>query len=99
VKTGLDPQEQAMLRGNIEAAVEDPADRARITTDIAGQPGTLVLESVRSDWTNYYRNVADALLGRAELVVKPEQVRRAMAVLDAAVLSAANGGETVRVGV
>ena len=97
VKHGLDPQEQAMLRGNIEAAVEDPANRARITTEVNGLPAELVVESVRSDWTNYYRNVADALMGRAELVVKPEQVRRAIAVFDAAMRSAATG-ETVRVG-
>jgi scyllo-inositol 2-dehydrogenase (NADP+) len=96
VKSGVDPQEQALRRGNIEAAVEDPADRTRITTDVGGLTGELVIESVKSDWTNYYRNVADALSDRAELVVKPEQVRRAIAVYDAAMQSA-RSGETVRV--
>jgi len=51
---------------------------------------------VKSDWTNYYRNVADALAGRAELAVQPEQVRRAIAVYDAAMRSA-RSGETVSV--
>lgn len=104
VKYGLDPQERAMLRGHIEEATEDVANRARIClwatgrTEVGGQPAELVIESVRSDWTNYYRNIADVLTGRAELIVKPEQVRRAMAVYDAAMRSAKTG-ETVRLGV
>src|SRR5262249_55051475 len=98
VKYGLDPQEPAMLRGNIEAATEDPAHRARITTELNGLATEMVVESVRGDWIAYYCNVADALLGRAELAVMPEEVRRAMAIFDAAMLSAKTG-ETVRMGV
>lgn len=98
VKTGLDPQEPAMLAGNIEAAVELPENRARITTDVQGFATEMVIDSVKSDWTNYYRNIADALQGRAGLLVKPEQVRRSIAVLDAATASARTG-ETVKVGV
>lgn len=96
VKHGLDPQEPAMLKGDITAAREDPANRARVRTEVAGLETEMVLESERSDWTNYYRNVADALHDRAELVVQPRQVRRAIAVFDAAMLSA-ESGETVRV--
>lgn len=98
VKHGLDPQEQAMLRGSIEAAAEEPGHRARVSTDVAGQPAEIVIESLRGDWTSYYRNVAAALEGRAELAVKPEEVRRAIAVLDAAMKSASTGA-TVSVGV
>lgn len=96
VKHGLDPQEPAMLRGDITAASEDPANRARVRTAIGGLETELVIESERSDWTNYYRNVADALQGRADLAVQPAQVRRAIAVFDAA-MRAAESGETVRV--
>jgi scyllo-inositol 2-dehydrogenase (NADP+) len=96
VKQGFDPQEPAMLAGNIEAATEDPADRARVTTEVGGPVTELVVETVRGDWTTYYRNVADALLGRAELIVRPEQAARAMAVVDAA-MESARTGETVRV--
>lgn len=95
VKAGIDPQEQALRQGNIDAAVEDPANRARLSTEINGLAVELVVESVRSDWTNYYRNVAAALLGRAPLAVKPEEIRRAIAIYDAA-MSSASTGETVR---
>jgi scyllo-inositol 2-dehydrogenase (NADP+) len=96
VKHGLDPQEPAMLRGNIEAATEDPANRARVRTDIGGLETELIVETTRSDWTGYYRNVADALHGRADLAVRPEEVRRAIAIFDAA-MESARTGETVRV--
>jgi scyllo-inositol 2-dehydrogenase (NADP+) len=98
VKHGLDPQEPAMLAGDIDAAVEDPANRARIRTELNELASELVVESMRGDWTAYYRNIADALLGRAELAVTPESVRRAMAVFDAAMASARTG-ETIRLGV
>ncbi|MBI3971320.1 MAG: Gfo/Idh/MocA family oxidoreductase [Chloroflexi bacterium] len=88
VKHGFDPQEAAMLAGTIEAAVEDPANRAKITTEVGGLVTEMVVESVRSDWTYYYRNIADVLAGRAELIVKPEEAARAMAVIDAAMESA-----------
>lgn len=91
IKTGIDPQEAALRQGHIEAATEDPANRARIITEVNGLSAELVVESVKSDWTNYYRNVADAVLGRSSLTVKPEEVRRAVGVYDAAMRSASTG--------
>jgi scyllo-inositol 2-dehydrogenase (NADP+) len=95
VKYGLDPQERAVRAGRIEAAVEDDANRASIRTEVHDLSTEMVVESVRGDWTDYYRNIADVLAGRAELIVTPEQARRVMVVLDAAMQSAAGGG-TVR---
>ena len=86
-KYGLDPQEDAMRAGQIDAAVEDPAlygklhDGAAETT-IATHPGR---------WRSYYENIRDVLTSGAELAVKPQQVRRVMAVFDAAFRSAQTG--------
>jgi scyllo-inositol 2-dehydrogenase (NADP+) len=91
-------QELAIMAGNLDAAVANPAERIRLWTDLNGLPAEVVVESHRGDWTDYYRNIEAALTGKAELAVKPEQVRRAMAVLDAAALSATNGGQTIDVG-
>lgn len=95
VKRGFDPQEGAMLAGDIEAAREDPANRAVIRTEVGGLATEMVVETVRGDWTNYYRNIADALNARAELIVKPEEAVQAMAVVDAA-MESARTGTTVR---
>jgi len=94
-KTGLDPQERAMLAGDIGAAVEAPGDRVQVRTELDGLATELIVEGVRGDWTAYYRNVAAALAGTAPLAVLPEEARRGLTILDAAMQSA-RGGETVR---
>jgi scyllo-inositol 2-dehydrogenase (NADP+) len=87
-KYGLDPQEAAMVAGNIYAAQEDPSHRAKVRTEINGVVGELTVETVRGCWTSYYQNISDALNKNAELNVKPEQVRRQIQILDAAMQSA-----------
>jgi scyllo-inositol 2-dehydrogenase (NADP+) len=87
VKFGLDPQEGAMNRGEIDAAQEDPANQGRFH-DGKQERG---VPTERGRWRSYYENVAAALTGRAELAVKPESVRRSVALLEAAFRSAASG--------
>jgi scyllo-inositol 2-dehydrogenase (NADP+) len=91
VKHGLDPQEGPMVEGNIDAAEEDPATYARVWTESGGEKRELVVESVRGSWKSYYRNISDFLNGDADLIVKPEQIRRVMQVYDAAIDSAKSG--------
>lgn len=79
-KFGLDPQERAMIDGDIDAAREDPQEfgtlcDGRTQTRIETRPGR---------WRSFYENIRDALRGEAELLVTPQQTRRVMAVLDAA---------------
>lgn len=84
IKTGLDPQERAMLAGNIYAAQEDAADQARVFTERDGLGTEVTVGSRRTSWTEYYRNIAAVLQEGAELAVKLEEARRVVAVLDAA---------------
>ena len=91
VKEGLDPQERAMLAGDIDAAQEDPAQRARLTTDLHGLAAELVVDSVRGSWRGYYQNISDVLNRGASLAVTAESVRRDIAVFDAAMESARSG--------
>lgn len=82
-KEGVDPQEAAMLAGNIRAAREDPESYARVSTAAAGTVAEMRLLTVPGDWTAYYRNIADVLEGKAELVVKAEEARRGVRLLQA----------------
>ncbi len=91
VKEGLDPQEAAMNRGEIEKAREDPAYYARVRASLAGQTCDMVLTTLQGDWRKYYQNIANHLLQGEELAVKPEEVRRAVAVLEASKQSAETG--------
>jgi scyllo-inositol 2-dehydrogenase (NADP+) len=91
VKYGLDPQEGPMRRGNIDAAEQDPEERARVVTYARGEREELLLESVRGTWKSYYRNISEVLNEGAELAVKPAEVLRVMRVYDAAMASADTG--------
>lgn len=91
VKTGLDPQEDWMKKGEIEAAEEAPENRVRVTTERAGQVMELSLDPVKGSWIDYYRNVAAVLDHGAELAVKPEEMLELMKVLDAATESLQSG--------
>jgi scyllo-inositol 2-dehydrogenase (NADP+) len=88
VKYGVDPQEDALRAGNLDAAVEAPEHHALLTkasNSGGGQPTTL--EPVRGSWDSYYTNIADNLEGRAPLAVTAEQAREVVRVLDAATKS------------
>jgi len=91
VKEGVDPQERAMCEGRIHLAQEDPNYYGRLTTMLGGLQHVSTVTTLRGDWTAYYRTLADHLLEGKELPVKPEQVREAITVFDAAKESAKTG--------
>lgn len=75
---------------------------AQITETVAGPtrqfapvpPGGIVEEGlpvIESDWVDFYSNVSDVLNGRAESKVKISEVRRVLAVMEAARESATTG--------
>lgn len=87
IKYGRDPQEDAMNKGQIDTAVEDPNTYGRFHD---GQTETTIT-TLPGRWRSYYENVRDTLAGNgggAGAAVKLSEVRRAIAVLDAAFQSA-----------
>lgn len=84
-KYGVDPQEKAMIEGNIDAAQEDP-DLYGIIGD--GQGETRV-PTIAGRWRGYYENIAQTLAGEAELAVTPESVRERLVLFEAALKSEA----------
>lgn len=57
-------------------------------------PGGIVTETlpdVKTDWVDFYKNVDDALNGRAESIIKISEVRRVLSVMEAARKSAESG--------
>jgi scyllo-inositol 2-dehydrogenase (NADP+) len=87
IKYGLDPQEGPMVKGNIDAATEDPEQRGRVFSEANGEQKEIVIDSVKGSWKSYYQNISDVLNKSAELAVKPEEARRAMVIYDAAMKS------------
>jgi len=87
IKFGLDPQEAALKSGRIpdEAGwdAEAPEMYGRLTTP----EGTRPVATTPSSFTHYYENVRDAILGKAQLAVTPEQELDVMRGLELAVAS------------
>jgi scyllo-inositol 2-dehydrogenase (NADP+) len=88
VKYGVDPQEEALRAGDIDAATEPEALQGIMRTpDVTGEVLESRVPSVRAHWDSYYRNIADHLLDGAPLAVTAEQARDVVRILEAAVTS------------
>jgi hypothetical protein len=66
-----------------------------VKTDVNGITAEMRLQTLRGSWKSYYQNIADALVDGKELAVKPEEIRRVVAVLEA-VQQSARAGSGVR---
>jgi scyllo-inositol 2-dehydrogenase (NADP+) len=95
VKEGFDPQEQALVAGDIGTASEDPKYYARVYSAVTGRPTETVAETVvptlPGRWQAFYDNLAEVLQNDAVLAVSPESSRVVMAVIEAAQQSAQTG--------
>jgi len=84
---GMDPQEAALMAGNIDAAHPDPAHGARLK----GQGAEEDVPRVPGRWRLFYENLADVLTQGALPLVKLPEARRTIGILDAAHRSAETG--------
>lgn len=78
-------------KGTLVKESFDPNERAKVSTVVDGMSVEMQIESVRGDWVDYYRNIADVLLRGGELIVKPEETREVVRVIEAAHKSAKLG--------
>ncbi len=84
-------------KGALQKDGWDAKEPIRVVTEISGILGDMKLECVYGDWTDYYRNIANHLLRGAELLVKPEESRNGVRIIEAAQRSA-KSGKTVTLG-
>jgi len=97
VKTGLDPQEKAMVAGDIDSARESPENKTRVWTVQQGVQVEMVVETIPGRWRSFYEDIAAALIEGREPAITARSVRPCIAVIDAAFRSA-ESGESVPVG-
>jgi len=79
-------------RGAIEQRGWDAKDGIHVVTYKDGQLIDSTVPCQKSDWDGFYRNVADHLILGEELIVKPEEARKVIAVVDLAEQSSKQGG-------
>jgi scyllo-inositol 2-dehydrogenase (NADP+) len=94
VKYGVDPQEDALRAGDIDAADETESQQGLLSTAVDDDPATRDpetvrrrLPSVRAHWDGYYANIAAHLTRDEPLAVTAEQAREVVRILEAAVES------------
>jgi scyllo-inositol 2-dehydrogenase (NADP+) len=88
VKYGIDPQEDALRSGDIDAASEPPERQGVLRfSESDGTMRESRIDTVRGHWDSYYLNVAEAIDGRAALAVTAEEAREVVRILEAALQS------------
>jgi scyllo-inositol 2-dehydrogenase (NADP+) len=78
-------------KGALQKDGWDAKEPIRVVAEVGGIQADMRLECVFGDWTDYYRNIADVLLRGKELIVKPEESRNGIRVIEAAQKSFATG--------
>ena len=91
-KSGLDPQENALMAGDIESAREDPATFGIFKDKEREQ----IIPTLPGRWRDFYPNFAAAIAGDEPLIAPPAQTRRVMAIFEA-VWQSAREGQLVKV--
>lgn len=61
-----------------------------VLVEVDGEVAKYTKQVPSSDWDAYYQNVADHLMKGADLIVKPEEARRIIAIIEAAEQSSGN---------
>jgi scyllo-inositol 2-dehydrogenase (NADP+) len=88
LKQTFDPQEINLRNGITFGSegwkVEPEKDWGVVTTVEAGVEARRSVPSAAGDYRDYYANVRDAMLGKAELAVSPENALHVMRVLEMA---------------
>lgn len=91
VKYGVDPQEDALKGGRSprepDWGVEPETAWGTLDTQIGGLHFRGKLETVPGGYQSYYENVYQAIRGEAELLVKPEEARNTIRIIELAVQS------------
>jgi scyllo-inositol 2-dehydrogenase (NADP+) len=94
IKYGIDPQEQALKEKKIPGSpgwgTEPREWWGKINTTFNGAHVDGVIETVAGDYMKFYENVYDAIVNQKELIVKPEQSRNVIMLIEASVESNRN---------
>ncbi|PTN09194.1 putative dehydrogenase [Mangrovibacterium marinum] len=90
-KWGIDPQEEALKAGQLPGGSgwgEEPESAwGMLHTEKDGQPIRQKMETIRGNYALFYENVYGAITNGESLLVKPEESRDCLRVLEACLLS------------
>ncbi len=88
IKYGIDPQEdllrQGVLPGGADWGKENEKNWGTLNTDIKGLHFSGKLETIQGSYAAFYENIYDAIVLHRNLVVKPEEARNTIRVIELA---------------
>jgi predicted dehydrogenase len=91
VKYGIDPQEEALKQGLTPIAPKWGEERREqwgtLNTQLNGLHLEARVETIAGCYQAYYQNIVDAINGRAELAVKPEEAMNTIRIIELAIQS------------
>jgi scyllo-inositol 2-dehydrogenase (NADP+) len=79
-----------------QGAIEDIGGKFQVKSQQNGRQVSTEVGFADSNWDAYYANFNEHLCGKAELVITPESAARVIGVLDAANVSARQGGQPIK---
>jgi predicted dehydrogenase len=85
------PKPKWRILGTKGSIVADWGDSITVNVEHQGHIATYKQNNVKGEWSQYYQNIYDHLANGAELIVKPEESRRTIAVMEAAERSSKSG--------
>lgn len=100
VKYGIDPQERALINGGTplmpDWGAEPESSWGTLNTSMGGLHFTGRIRTIPGSYAAYFQNVHDAITGKTELEVKPEQARMAIRLIELGMKSS-NEKKTIEV--
>ena len=91
IKHGPDPQEAALKSGRTPDEPSWDAEPPDMYGKLTTPEGSRTIPTIPSSFTHYYENIRDAILGKAQVAVTPEQALNVMRGLELAVTSSRKG--------
>jgi scyllo-inositol 2-dehydrogenase (NADP+) len=87
IKYGVDAQEAALKEGRTPGEPDWDVDPPELYGTLTTPEGARTIPTIPSSYTQYYENVRDTILGKAQAAVTPEQALDVMRGLELAVAS------------
>ncbi|SOE19523.1 Predicted dehydrogenase [Spirosomataceae bacterium TFI 002] len=86
IKNGIDVQEDHLKAGYLPGmegfGIEPENQNAQIFTNIAGLELKGTIDTMQGNWMYLFQNLADAIEGKAEIIIKPEQVAEQIRIIE-----------------
>lgn len=92
VKFGLDPQEAALASGRTPRDADWGREPREQWGTLITDRGEEIIETLPGSYQRFYENVRDAIAGRAELEVKPEQALATIETIERALATSRSAG-------